>query len=116
MMCPLMRTLLILLGTQLLYTISDFMGRYFMKKYGFQAAMLTSLWFWVYQAVRQVAMFGQLYVFANVPLGKTMALFAASSVVLSNVAGFLFLAERLTPLGYVGVTLAVCAILVMAFR
>lgn len=116
MMRPLMRTLLILLGTQLLYTTSDFMGRYFMKKYGFHAAMLTSVWFWAYQAIRQVAMFGQLYVFANVPLGKTMALFAASSVVLSNVAGFLFLAERLTPLGYVGVTLAVCAILVMAFR
>ena len=111
-----MRILFVLLGTQLLYTISDFMGRTFMQRYGFNVALLTSAWFWAYQAIRQVAMFGQLYIFANVPLGKTMALFAASSVVLSNVAGFLFLAERLSPLGYVGVTLAVCAILVMAFR
>jgi multidrug transporter EmrE-like cation transporter len=111
-----MRILLVLLGTQVLYTTSDFMGRYFMKRYGFNAALLTSAWFWCYQAIRQVAMFGQLYMFANVSLGKTMALFAATSVVLSNVAGFLFLAERLSPLGYVGVTLAVCAILVMAFR
>lgn len=112
----LMRLFYVLLGTQVLYTLSDFMGRYFMSRHGFNATLLTSAWFWGYQLIRQVAMFGQLYLFAHVPLGKTMALMAAASVVLSNVAGFLFLAERLSPVGYVGVALAVCAILVMALR
>ena len=111
-----MRTLLILLGTQLLFTAGDFMARYYMSRRGFNLGVLTSAWFWIYTAIRQVATFCQLYVFANIPLGKTMALFAATSVVLSNVLGFLFLAERLSAYGYAGVALAVCAILVMTLR
>ncbi len=111
-----MRVLLILLLTQALFTTGDFMGRYFMRQHGFHLDLLTSAWFWIYTAIRQVATFGQLYLFAHVPLGKTMALFAATSVVLSNVLGFLFLAERLSAVGYLGVALAVGAVLVMAFR
>lgn len=110
------QTILILLGTQLLYTTSDFMGRYYMKKHGFDASMLTAGWFWAYQGIRQVAMFGQLYVFAHIPLGKTMAMFAASSIVLSNILGVLFLREVLSPVAYAGVGLAVAAMLVMALR
>lgn len=111
-----MRTLLILIGTQALFTTGDFMARYYMSRRGFNMAILTSVWFWVYTAIRQLATFGQLYVFANIPLGKTMALFAATSVVLSNVLGFFFLAERLSAYGYIGVILSVCAILVLALR
>ena len=108
--------LIILLGAQLLFTTSDFMGRYYMKKYGFDASMLTTVWFWIYQTIRQVATFGQLYVFANIPLGKTMALLGATSIILSNVLGVFFLREMLSPIAYIGVGLAVAAILVMAFR
>lgn len=108
--------LVVLLGTQVLYTGTDFMGRYYMKKYGFDTAMLTTAWFWIYQAVRQVAMFGQLYIFAHIPLGKSMALLGATSIVFSNVLGLLFLKEMLSPIGYLGVGLAVAAILVLAFR
>lgn len=108
--------LLVLVGTQLIYTVSDFMGRYFMSRHGFTAGMLTSGWFWGYQVIRQVAMFGQLYVFSNVPLGKTMALLGALSIVLSNALGFLFLKEMLTGPAYAGVSLAVVAFLLMAFR
>jgi uncharacterized membrane protein len=111
-----MRTLLILIGTQALYTSGDFMARYYMSRRGFNVEILTSAWFWVYTAIRQVATLGQLYIFASIPLGKTMALFAATSVVLSNVVGFLFLAERLSAFGYIGVVLAVCAILVLTIR
>ncbi len=111
-----MRTLLILIGTQMLFTTGDFMARYYMSRQGFNVGVLTSAWFWTYTAIRQVATFGQLYIFANLPLGKTMALFAATSVVLSNVLGFLFMAERLSAYGYAGVVLAVCAILVLTVR
>jgi len=108
--------LLILVGTQLIYTCSDFMGRYFMSREGFTLGMLSTAWFWAYQLIRQVAMFGQLYVFANIPLGKTMALLGALSIVLSNALGFLFLKEMLTGPAYAGVSLAVVAFLLMAFR
>lgn len=106
----------VLIATQLIYSISDFMGRAYMAKHGFHAAAFLSWWFLWYQLIRQVAMFGQLYIFACVPLGKTMAMLAAASIVLSNLLGFLFLKEVLTLPAYAGVFLAVTAVLVMAFR
>jgi uncharacterized membrane protein len=108
--------LLILVGTQLVYSISDFMGRYYMSKHGFHAASFVMPWFFWYQLIRQVAMFGQLYVFAAIPLGKTMAMLGATSIVISNVLGILFLKEVLSPVAYVGVMMAVIAILIMAFK
>lgn len=108
--------LLVLLGTQALFTASDFMARAYMRKHGFELSMLASAWFWIYQLIRQVATFGQLYIFAHIPLGKTMALFGATSIVLSNALGALFLREVLSPAAYAGVGLAVVAILVMALR
>ena len=109
-------TLLILIGMQLVYSISDFMGRYYMVKHGFHAASFFMPWFLWYQVIRQIAMFGQLYIFAVMPLGKTMAMMGAASIVISNILGILFLKEMLSPLAYIGVTLAVIAILIMAFR
>ena len=109
-------TLLILIGTQLVYSISDLMGRYYMSKHGFHAASFWMPWFLWYQVIRQIAMFGQLYIFACVPLGKTMAMMGAASIVISNVLGFLFLKEVLSLVAYLGVMMAVIAILIMAFR
>lgn len=108
--------LLVLIGTQLVYSASDFMGRFYMAKYGFHLASFWTPWFLVYQLIRQVAMFGQLYIFSQVPLGKTMAMLGATSIVVSNALGFLFLKEVLSPTAYLGVTLAVISMLVMAFR
>jgi hypothetical protein len=42
-------------------------------------------------------MFGQLYVFTAIDLGKTMALFGAFSIILANSLGFLVLKEVLSP-------------------
>ena len=47
---------------------------------------------------------------------RTMALLAAASIIISNILGFLFLKEVLTGPAYIGVFLAVTAMLVMAFR
>jgi hypothetical protein len=107
---------LVVIGTQLVYSASDFMGRYYMGKQGFHLATFWSPWFLGYQIIRQVAMFGQLYVFANMPLGKTMAMLGAMSILASNALGYLFLREVLSPMAYAGVTLAVIALLIMAFK
>ena len=66
-------TILILVGTQLLFTTSDLLARYFMPKYGFSLAAFLTGWFTAYFILRIVAMFGQLYVFTTIELGKTMA-------------------------------------------
>ena len=110
------KVLVMLIGSQLVYSASDFMGRLYMSRHGFHWATFFTGWFLVYFIIRQIAMFGQLYVFAYVPLGKTMALLAAASIILSNILGVLFLKEILTPAAYVGVSLAILAILIMTFR
>jgi len=108
--------LLIVLGTQALYSLTDFMGRAYMSRHGFRLSTFLTGWFLLYQVLRQVAMFGQLYLFAHVPLGKMMALLAAMSILLSNLLGWLFLGEVLSGPAYIGVMLAVAAVLVMALR
>jgi len=107
--------ILILIITQTLFTISDLIGRYFMSRYGFTVNNFISFWFLVYILIRILATFGQLYIFTQFGLGKTMSLFAAVSIALSTALAFLLFNEIVTPVQYVGITLAVLAFLTLAF-
>lgn len=100
--------------TQLLFTAGDLLARYNMRGGGFTVQNFISWWFLAYFTIRQFAMFGQLYVFVHLQLGKSMALFGAVSILLSNMFGFLLLGEVLSPGAYVGVSLAVMAFLALA--
>lgn len=115
-MAMISRAIWIQVGTQAIYSLGDFMGRLYMKRMGFRLATFVSLWFFVYQLLRQVAMFGQPYVLARAELGCTMALLGASSIVISNILGFFLLQEALSPATCGGVTLAVLAFLPVAVR
>jgi hypothetical protein len=107
-------SIVIIIVTQLLFTGSDLLARYNMPKFGFKISAFYSTWFAIYFIVRTVAMFGQLYIFTTIELGKTMALFGAVSIILSNLLGFLILKEVL-PIGvYVGISFAVVAFLILA--
>jgi len=106
----------ILVGTQCLYTLTDVMGRTYMARDGFKVSTFLSLWFLVYLLIRQLATFGQVYVFANIELGKTMAMFGAVSIVLSNIIGLLYLGEKLSPVSYFGICLAILSFLIMGFK
>jgi len=110
------KPILILIGTQCLFTLSDVMGRTYMARYGFRLSTFISIWFVGYMLIRQIATFGQVYVFANIQLGKTMAMFGAVSIVLSNVIGLLYLGEKLSPVSYFGICLAILAFLIMGFK
>ena len=104
----------IIIVTQLLFSGSDLLARANMVKYGFKLETFLSIWFLLYFVIRTIAMFGQLYIFTTIELGRTMALFGAASIILSNLLGFLILREVL-PVGvYIGVSLAVIAFLILA--
>lgn len=107
--------ILALVVGQLIFTASDLMGRYYIVKYGFSLANFLSLWFVVYWLLKILGIFCQLYVFTATKLGKTMVLFAAVSIILSNVLGYLFLHEILTAKEYAGVMLAIITFLILAF-
>ena len=104
----------VVVGTQLLFTIGDLMARANMRKHGFTAAAFLNFSFLIYIVSRQVATVGQLYVLATVPIGKTMALFGAGSIVLANVLGVLLLGDVVSLRSYAGIALAVMAFLVMS--
>jgi len=106
--------IVIIIGAQLLFTTSDLLARNYMPKQGFALATFLSVWFLAYFSIRIIAMFGQLYVFTAIELGKTMALFGAASILLANLLGFLVLKEVLSPGAYIGITFAVIAFIILA--
>lgn len=110
-----MHPVILVVIVQALFTTSDLVARHFMVKGGFVLENFFTLWFAFYFGIRLVAMMGQLYIFANVELGKAMALFGAVSIVLANVLGFLLLSEVLTTSEYLGIALAVTSFIILAF-
>jgi multidrug transporter EmrE-like cation transporter len=104
----------VVVGTQLLFSVGDLMARANMRKHGFTAAAFLNVSFLVYILSRQLATVGQMYVLATVPIGKTMALFGAGSIVLANVLGVLLLGDVVSMRSYAGIALAVMAFLVMS--
>lgn len=90
------------------------MGRSAMKASGFTAASFFTWWFLIYTVIRQIAVFGQLYIYSTMELGRSVALFGAGSIVVGNVLGFLLLKESLSVPVYIGVSLAICAFLALA--
>lgn len=100
---------------QLLFTMGDLIARANMRTMGFRLSTFLSGWFLAYFIIRQAAMFMQLYVFASMPLGKSMALYGAISIVLSNILGILLLGEILSVGAYLGVGCAVASYVILAF-
>jgi multidrug transporter EmrE-like cation transporter len=103
-----------IVASQALFTAGDLLARANMRKGGFALATFVTWWFALYFGLRTVAMFGQLYVLASVPIGKSMALYGATSIALVNVLGVLLLGEILDVRAYAGVSLAALAFVVMA--
>lgn len=106
--------IVVIVATQLLFSVGDLMARANMRKHGFTMAAFLKLWFFIYIASRQVATIGQLYILATVPIGRTMALFGAASIVLANLLGVLLLGDFLPVRSYAGIVLAVLAFTVMS--
>jgi hypothetical protein len=104
----------VVVTTQLIFSVGDLMARANMRKHGFTLAAFLKLWFLLYIASRQVATVGQLYILASVPIGRTMALFGAASIVLANLLGVLLLGDFLSMRSYAGIALAVLAFTVMS--
>ena len=105
----------IIVLTQVLFTSSDLLARANLKNNPISISTFLTGWFILYFVIRQAAMIGQLYVFSNIEVGKTMALFGATSIVLVNVLGFLLLSEILSTQAYIGVAFAVVSFIVLAF-
>lgn len=104
----------IIVTTQLLFTTGDLIARANLRQHPFTLSTFLSGWFLLYFLIRQVAMFGQLYIFSALQLGKTMAMFGATSIVVVNVLGILVLGEVLSLQAYLAIGLVVLGFIVLS--
>ena len=111
-----MYLIIIALLTQALFTTSDVLGRKYMNQYGFNFRGFFHPWFLTYIMVRVIASFGQLYIFSQVPLGKTMIIFGMMGLILANVIGVLYLNEVMNLKLYISLTLAIAAIIILLLK
>ncbi|MBB5981190.1 hypothetical protein [Kribbella solani] len=109
-----MKPVLVVIASQLLFTIGDLIARLKMRQHGFAADTFLSWWFVSYLTLRTVATFGQLWVLAKLVLGQALPLFAASSVILSMVLSATVLNEGLSPKTLIGGGLAIAALVALA--
>jgi multidrug transporter EmrE-like cation transporter len=114
MLALLKSPIFILVCSQLFFTTSDILARAKMRGSQFELTTFVSWWFLFYTVIRQLATFGQLYVFCSTPVGKALGMFGAASIVLANLLGLLFLKEVLTIQAYIGITLAISAFVVLS--
>jgi uncharacterized membrane protein len=105
---------LIIVATQLLFTTGDLIARANMRHSPFALSTFLSWWFVLYFTIRQIAMLGQLYVFSVLQIGKTMALFSATSLIVVNILGVLLLGEILSVQTYIAIGLVVLGFIVLA--
>jgi uncharacterized membrane protein len=105
---------LVIVGTQLLFTAGDLLARANMRHSPFALSTFLSWWFVTYFAIRQIAMFGQLYVFSVLQVGRSMALFSATSLIVVNILGVLLLGEILSVQTYLAIGLVVLGFIVLA--
>lgn len=73
-------------------------------------------WFVWYAVVRVLSTGAQFYVFTKVDLGKTVTLFSVAGIIFANILGLLFLKEVLSVKDYLGVTLAIIALIILSIK
>lgn len=101
----------VLFIVQVLYIAADVLTKRALVVHGFGPAMLASSVFWSGSALRLIAITGQLWLMSQQPLGKTMTLLFVAGIITSNVLGWLLFQEVLALREYVGVALAIVALL-----
>jgi drug/metabolite transporter (DMT)-like permease len=103
-----------ILIAQILFTTGDILARSNLSKTGFHLSSFLHLWFVAYVLLRTVATGIQLWVLSHVQIGRVMGLFGATSIVISSLIGVLWLKEIISLTSYVGISLAVIAIFIIA--
>lgn len=101
--------------SQMIFSIADFLARANLRGKTLGLPVFMSWWAPTWVVCHMLALCIQLYLFTTVPLGRAIGLMALVSLLLSNLAGFLFLSEVLTPIQYAGLILGVGALICLSW-
>lgn len=107
--------ILIILAGQSLFLFGDILARKHLKDEGLHFSTFITPWFFTYFLVRQVATVCQMYILANVELGKTAALYSMAAIITATLAGVFYLNEKLSTQSYIGIALALTTFILLSF-
>jgi len=111
-----MTPIIVILVTQLIYSSTDLLARAHLRGATFGPASFLQAWFIWYAVIRVASTVAQFYVFSKLDLGKTDTLFALAAIVFANILGLLFLKEVLSVKDYIGVVLAIIALVILSIK
>ena len=102
---------------QLLFSISDIIGRKNMKLTGKSYFYLIKKpWLISYISMRVIAVSLMLYVFYNVYVGRAVVCSAGMSLIISALIGSIFLKEKISNKSFIAVSLIVVALILQGWR
>ena len=111
-----MNAIIVILITQLIFSITDLLARGHLRSTNLGAASFLQPWFIWYAIIRVLTTGAQFYVFTKIDLGKTITLFSVAAIVFANILGVLFLREVLSTKDYIGVVLAIISLVILSIK
>lgn len=112
-----MEIILIIFFYQLLFSISDIMGRKNMKSVDESYwRLIRKPWLIIYLSLRVVAVSLMLYVFYNMYVGRAVVCSASMALLISAVIGSMYLKEKVSVKSKLAMTLIVIALMLQGWR
>lgn len=111
-----MSAIVVILITQLIFSLTDLLARSHLRNSSLGLSSFLQPWFLTYAVVRVTSTIAQFYVFTKIDLGKTVTLFAVAGIIFANILGVLFLKEVLSVKDYIGVILAIIALVILSIK
>lgn len=105
-----------LVAAQLLYTVSDVWKKVIFKAGGFSVATLIKPAFIAAMVLAGIGFLFQMYTLSKIDLSRTIISMGMMAVVFSACAGVFYLKESLTPANWIGVVMALAAIMLVNWR
>lgn len=112
-----MKIILIIFFYQLLFSISDIMGRKNMKLPGKSyLSLIGKPWLIFYLSIRVIAVSIMLYVFYNMYVGRAIVCCAGISLLISAIIGSLYLKEKISKKSLLAVSFIIIALFLQGWR
>jgi len=108
--------IIVILITQLIFSGTDLLARGHLRSTNLGVSSFLQPWFIWYAVIRVASTAAQFYVFTKIDLGKTITLFSVAGIIFANILGVLFLKEVLSTKDYVGVVLAIIALIILSIK
>ena len=106
-----MQYVLLIILAQALYSAGDLARKFILHGQEFDWTLLRSVPMWLTLILSMVAFIFQLYVLKHYDLSRTIVILSSCAIVFSVALGVIFFKEKFNLINYLGVALAVAAVI-----